>query len=211
MRWNLRSAFDASPRSQTPDGRIRPLCTRLHGSFRGATTLRAGTTLRAATTLVLCLVAIPVVQAQAQSPLLRLPSLTMEAAVRAAQAAMAECRKQGALVAVTVTDRGGNALVMLRDPLAGMHTPDTATRKAWTAISFRNPTSLLEKATSAATENSGIRHLPGVAMVGGGLPVEAAGSLVGGIGISGAPSGALDEACAKYGIDAIRDDLEMAF
>ena len=102
-------------------------------------------------------------------------------------------------------------LAVLRDPLAGMHAVDTATRKAWTAISFRNSTSVLEKATGPTTANSGIRHLPGVAMIGGGLPIEAAGALVGAIGISGAPSGELDESCAKVGIDAIRADLEMGF
>ncbi len=145
----------------------------------------------------------------AQPSIVQLPSLTLEAAVKTVTAAMGECRKQGALVAVSVTDRAGNVLAVLRDPLAGMHTVDTATRKAWTAISFRNATSVLEKATGPSTANSGIRHLPGVAMIGGGLPIEAAGALVGAIGISGAPSGELDEACAKVGIEAIRDDLEM--
>ena len=147
----------------------------------------------------------------AQQSIIQLPSLTMEAAVKTATAALGECRKQGALVAVAVTDRAGNVLAVLRDPLAGMHTVDTATRKAWTAISFRNSTSVLEKATSPATANSGIRHLPGVAVIGGGLPIEAAGALVGAIGISGAPAGDLDEACAKVGIEAIRADLEMGF
>jgi uncharacterized protein GlcG (DUF336 family) len=149
--------------------------------------------------------------AQGQQTVLQLPSLTMEAAVKTATAAMTECRRQGALVAVSVADRGGNVLAVLCDPLAGMHAVDTATRKAWTAISFRNSTSILEKATGPATANNGIRHLPGVAMIGGGLPIEAAGALVGAIGISGAPSGELDESCAKVGIDAIRADLEMGF
>lgn len=147
--------------------------------------------------------------ASAEQSIVQFPSLTMEAALKTATAAMGECRKQGALVAVAVTDRAGNVLALLRDPLAGMHTVDTASRKAWTAISFRNPTSALEKATGPTTASSGIRHLPGVAMIGGGLPIEAAGALVGAIGISGAPSGELDEACGKVGIDAIQADLEM--
>jgi uncharacterized protein GlcG (DUF336 family) len=100
-------------------------------------------------------------------------------------------------------------LALLRDPLAGMHVAETATRKAWTAASFRNPTTALEKATGPSTPNSGIRHLPGVAMVGGGMPVEAAGALVGAIGVSGAPSGELDDECARTGIGAIQMDLEM--
>ncbi len=147
--------------------------------------------------------------AGAEQSVVLFPSLTMEAALKTATAAMGECRKQGALVAVAVTDRAGNVLALLRDPLAGMHTVDTASRKAWTAVSFRNPTSVLEKATGPATASSGIRHLPGVAMIGGGLPIEAAGALVGAVGISGAPSGELDEACGKVGIEAIQADLEM--
>ena len=39
--------------------------------------------------------------------------------------------------------------------------------------------------------------------------VEAAGSLVGAVGVSGAPGGAEDDACAKDGIEAIRDKLDM--
>jgi uncharacterized protein GlcG (DUF336 family) len=46
-------------------------------------------------------------------------------------------------------------------------------------------------------------------MVGGGVPVEAAGSIVGGVGISGAPGGAEDDACARAGIDAVIADMEM--
>ena len=147
----------------------------------------------------------------AQQAVVKLPSLSLEAAVKAAFAGLADCRRQGALVAVSVTDRAGNQLALLRDPLAGMHTADAATRKAWTSVSFRNATSVLEKATGHAGANSGIRHLPGVAMIGGGVPIEAGGSLLGAIGISGAPSGELDESCASAGIEAVREDLEMGF
>jgi len=45
--------------------------------------------------------------------------------------------------------------------------------------------------------------------VGGGVPIQAGGSIVGGIGVSGAPSGEADEACALSGIASIRDDLEL--
>ena len=147
--------------------------------------------------------------AQAQTAVVRLPSITVETALRAASAALATCRSKGALVAVAVTDRSGVVLALLRDPLAGMHTPDAATRKAWTAASFRNATSALERATGPGTDSNGIRQLPGVAMVGGGVPMAAAGQQVGAIGVSGAPSGRLDEACAEAGIAAVRDDLEL--
>jgi uncharacterized protein GlcG (DUF336 family) len=139
----------------------------------------------------------------------RVPTVTFDAALAAARAALAECRKRGATVAVAVVDRSGVPVVMLRDPLAGMHTPETAVRKAWTAVSFRGATTELVTATAPNGPNGGIRHLPNVAMVGGGLMLQAAGSLVGAIGVSGAPSGEMDDACAKVGIDAIRDALEL--
>ena len=147
--------------------------------------------------------------AHSQPAVIKLPSISVETAVKAASAALAECRAKGALVAVAVTDRSGIVLALLRDPLAGMHTPDAASRKAWTAASFRNATSVLERATAAGTDSNGIRQLPGVAMVGGGLPVTAAGQQVGAIGVSGAPSGRLDEVCAEAGLAVVRDDLEM--
>ena len=139
----------------------------------------------------------------------RVPTITFEAALAAAQAALAECRRRGATVAVAVVDRSGVPVVVLRDPLAGMHTPDTAVRKAWTAASFRGPTTDLVAAAGANGPSSGIRHLPNVAILGGGLMLQAAGSLVGAIGVSGAPSGEMDDACGNAGIRAIRDALEL--
>ena len=139
----------------------------------------------------------------------RVPTVTFDAALAAARAALADCRKRGATVAVAVVDRAGVPVVVLRDPLAGMHTPDTSVRKAWTAVSFRGTTTELVGATAPGGPSGGIRHLPNVAMVGGGLMLQSAGSLVGGIGVSGAPSGEMDDACGKAGIEAIRDALEL--
>lgn len=136
-------------------------------------------------------------------------SIDLAAALQAAQAALRECSDQGALVSVAVTDRSGVVLALLRDPRAGMHTPDTATRKAWTAISFRSATSALERATGPATDSGAIRLLPNVAMLGGGVPIAVAGEQVGAIGVSGAPNGRLDEACARKGVQAIAGDLEL--
>ena len=135
--------------------------------------------------------------------------LTPEAALKATNAALAECRRQGYQVAVAVVDRSGLAQAMVRDRFAGAHTPETATNKAWTAVSFRTPTTELARATQAGQPSSGIRQLPRFVGVGGGLPIEAGGSIVGGIGVSGAPNGDADDVCAKAGIAAIKDDIEM--
>ena len=136
-------------------------------------------------------------------------SLTPEIALELAQATLAACRKTDYQVAVAVVDRGGSVQVVLRDRFAGPHTPDTAIRKAWTAITFRTNTTEMEKLTQPGMEASGIRHLPGTALVGGGVMIRAAGELVGAVGVSGAPGGTRDEDCAMKGLEAIQDRLDF--
>lgn len=135
--------------------------------------------------------------------------LTPETALKAAQVALQRCRDQGYQVAVAVVDRAGTPQVMLRDRFAGAHTPDTAIRKAWTAVSFRTSTTDLANETQAGKLQSGIRQMARVAAIGGGWMIEAAGSILGGIGVSGAPGAAADDDCAKAGIAAIRDALDF--
>ena len=135
--------------------------------------------------------------------------LTPETALKAAQVALQRCRDQGYQVAVAVVDRAGTPQVMLRDRFAGAHTPDTAIRKAWTAVSFRTSTTDLANETQAGKLQSGIRQMERVAAIGGGWMIEAAGSILGGIGVSGAPGAAADDDCAKAGMAAIRDALDF--
>ncbi len=135
--------------------------------------------------------------------------LTPETALKAAQAALARCRSGGYQTAVSVVDRMGVVQVLLRDRFAGPHTARMAQDKAYTAVSSRTDTTALAEATQAGRPQSGIRHLPGVAAAGGGLMIESGGSLLGAIGVSGAPGGKEDDACAAAGIAAIREDLEF--
>ncbi len=147
--------------------------------------------------------------ASAQDATYAVRSITPQAALKAAQAALAACTKNGHQVAVVVTDRAGHPLVMLRERYAGPHTPPTATGKAYTALSFKLDTSSFARITQSGEASSGIRQLPGVVAIGGGWPIESAGSLVGAIGVSGAPNGDADDVCAKAGIASIRDDLDL--
>lgn len=135
--------------------------------------------------------------------------LTPDTALKAAQAALKKCRDSGFQVAVAVVDRMGVPQVMLRDRYAGAHTPRTARAKAYTAVSFRTNTTELAEATQAGRPSSGVRDVPGVVALGGGLMIDAGGSLLGAIGVSGAPGGKEDDACAAAGIAAIRDDIEF--
>ena len=135
--------------------------------------------------------------------------LTPDTALKAAQAALTKCRESGFQATVAVADRMGVTQVLLRDRFAGPHTVDMARAKAYTAVSFRTNTTALAEASQAGRPSSGIRHLPGIAAVGGGLMIEAGGSLLGAIGVSGAPGAKEDDACAAAGIAAIRGDLEF--
>ena len=135
--------------------------------------------------------------------------LTPETALKAAQAALKSCRDRGFQATVAVVDRMGVVQVLLRDRFAGPHTPDMATAKAYTAVSFRTNTTELAEATQPGRPASGIRNRPGIAAVGGGLMIEASGALLGGIGVSGAPGGREDDACAAAGIAAIREDIDL--
>jgi uncharacterized protein GlcG (DUF336 family) len=67
----------------------------------------------------------------------------------------------------------------------------------------------MSKLTKMGQAQWGIRFVDKALMAGGGLIVEAAGSIVAGIGVSGAPGGELDEDCAKVGIASIIDQLEF--
>ncbi|HXJ54915.1 MAG TPA: heme-binding protein [Burkholderiales bacterium] len=135
--------------------------------------------------------------------------LTPETALKAAQAALKKCRDSGYQATIAVVDRGGVLQVLLRDRFAGPHTVELARAKAYTAASFRTATAALAEATQPGRPQSGIRNRPDVAAVGGGLTIEAGGSLLGGIGVSGAPGGSEDERCAAAGIEAIREDIEL--
>jgi uncharacterized protein GlcG (DUF336 family) len=135
--------------------------------------------------------------------------MTLETAQELAQATLDDCRKRGYQVAVSVVDRSGVLQVTLRDRFAGAHTPETARRKAWTSVSFRTDTLPMVEETQHGRLQAGARHVTDALMVGGGVLVRAAGSIVGGVGVSGAPGGDLDDACARVGIEAIADKLEF--
>jgi uncharacterized protein GlcG (DUF336 family) len=153
-------------------------------------------------------VAAPAVLAQG-SGTMTIKLLTPETALKAVNAALADCRKRGFQVAVAVVDRSGVAQAMVRDRHAGPHTVQTAIDKGFTAISFRTDTLEFAKLTQPGQAASGIRQIPRVIAVGGGVQISGGGSLMGAIGVSGAPTGADDEACAKAGLAAIRDDVEL--
>jgi len=146
-------------------------------------------------------------QDDGQKMVISVKRMTMETALHVAQAAIAQCRKEGVQVAVTVVDRNGNTQVVLRDVLAMDLTLRISRQKAYTAMSFNSPTSELAKRFTSPVS---IAKVKGVLPSAGGVPIAVGGAILGGVGVSGAPSGLTDEKCAKAGVDAVRMDLEMS-
>ena len=136
--------------------------------------------------------------------------ITPEIALKAAQAAKAECQTRGWQVTVAVSDPSGLPLVVLRDRYAGWHTLAAAEGKARSAASWRESTSTMAaRVNTPGSPEQAIKSLPGVVMIGGGMPIEAAGQMVGAIGVSGAPGGDNDDICAKAGLAGVEDDLDF--
>ena len=144
------------------------------------------------------------VLADAATPTVSLKRLSLETATSIAQGAIETCRKQGIQIGVTVVDRDGRVQVTLRDTIAAPITLSISRQKALTAVNFNAATSQLGR-----LENTPIGRIDGLVMVAGGLPIEAGGQLLGGVGVSGAPASETDEACAQAGIDQVIEDLEM--
>ncbi len=159
-------------------------------------------------TLAACIMAALPAAAQDDDAFVRFQVLKPEVALTMAQAAMVHCADNGYQVGVTVVDRFGLPQVFLRDRLAGLHVYETSRRKAWTAVSFRTGTSELHAETAPGKISQGIRQLSEALPLGGGLVVqEGGGTIVAGIGVSGAPSPEIDDACAEAGIAAIEDQI----
>ncbi len=129
--------------------------------------------------------------------------ISLGLAREAANAAINQCRKDGYQVSVTVVDRSGQVKVMMRDDNSGPHTPDTSRRKAYTALTFRTSTTELANRVANNPSAANLRDITDIILLAGGLPIRAGNEVIGGIGVGGAPSGDIDEVCAKAGVDKI--------
>ncbi|WDT58994.1 GlcG/HbpS family heme-binding protein [Streptomyces sp. G7(2002)] len=126
--------------------------------------------------------------------------LTIDAAAKAAQAALDAAEKENQRVTVAVVDRNGNTIVTLRGDGTGPQSYESAERKAFTAAAWNAPTSQLAERLQQAPN---LKDIPGTLFLAGGVPVTAGNAPIAGIGVAGAPSGALDEKFAQAGANAV--------
>jgi uncharacterized protein GlcG (DUF336 family) len=123
-----------------------------------------------------------------------------------AQAALEQCQSMGYKVAVAVVDRGGQAIVMLRGDGAGLHTPEGAERKAFTARTFSQPSADFVKRLSERADTAGSVHYTRVLALPGGLPIKVGAEVIGAVGVSGSPG--KDDVCSQAGIDKVAAQLK---
>ena len=123
--------------------------------------------------------------------------------------AVASCGRQGYNETVVLVDADGVRQAVLRGDHAGSHTLDSANDKAYTAATFKADTSALVERTKTAPGFAALfTQLPHLLLFGGGIVIKMGDEVIGAIGAAGAPGGNLDEACARAGLDKIRDHLK---
>ena len=128
-------------------------------------------------------------------------------AVEAAQAAIASCKTQGYTVSVALVDRVGDLKLLLVGDGASALTRSLSRRKAYTAATRRVSTGELAKQVAAPGAFNPTLYDRQLVALAGGVPIKVGDETIGAIGVSGAPGGDKDEACANAGIAKIADRL----
>jgi uncharacterized protein GlcG (DUF336 family) len=132
-------------------------------------------------------------------------NIPLEMAQDIANAALTKCEGMGFKVSVVVVDRDGLPIVMLRGDGSGLHTPEGADRKAYTARTFSQPSAAFTKRMIDDPNSVGSRLYSRVLALPGGLPIKAGDDVVGAVGVSGSPG--KDDVCSQAGIDKVVDQL----
>ena len=143
----------------------------------------------------------------ASAQLLNQKALSSAMALTIAQTALETCTKQDYHVSVHVLGRDGEVLVAVRGDNAPPHTMENSQKKAYTARTFRIPSGEFAQRVKE-NPTTGAVHLSGIVAAQGALPIKVGDEVVGAVGVSGAPGGDKDEACAKAGIEKVADQLK---
>src|SRR6202047_1194794 len=147
-----------------------------------------------------------VLSSSAQAQLAHERNLTLAMAQAIANGAMEKCKSMGFKVSVAVIDRAGLPIVMLRGDGSGLHTPEGADRKAYTARTFRAPSADFVKRMQDDPASVGSMQYTRVLALSGGLPIKVGDDVVGAVGVSGSPG--KDDDCSQAGIDKVAAQLK---
>ncbi len=132
-------------------------------------------------------------------------SISTAAAIQVAQKAVAQCKQNGYSVTATVVDASGTPLVQLRDENAGPHTLNSSYRKAFTAVSLKKPTADFADMIAGNAKIEGLRDMDDrLLFLGGGVPILVSDTVIGAVGVGGAPGADLDVECASAGMTVFK-------
>jgi len=134
-------------------------------------------------------------------------NISMGLALAIIQGTLEQCTKDGYKVSITIVDKGGNVAAQIRGDGTSPHTMEFSRLKAYTAR-IRNQTSLQTMKELEDPARAPLRQIPGLVGVGGGVPIKAGNETIGGVGVSGAPGGEKDEACANAGLAKVEAALK---
>ena len=133
--------------------------------------------------------------------------LSLATALAIATAAADHCKAQGYHVSVAVVGREAQTIVQLRGDQSPPHSAENSYRRAYTALTYRQPSLNVEKRVRADPGDQ-LVHLREVMGAQGGLPIVVGDDTIGAVAVSGSPGGDMDEACAKAGLDKVADQLK---
>ena len=149
---------------------------------------------------------VPVASADAQ--VLVRHAVSIEMAKTMANVVQETCAEMGYSISVHVVDTAGDTLVAYRGEESGVHTFVNSFRKAYSAMTFRRPSSTFGERWAAGEVGAQLQlMLPDMAGQQGGFPIRLGDEVIGGIGASGAGMGT-DSTCVLAGIEAVADQLE---
>ena len=145
--------------------------------------------------------------APASAALIMHKYLSLDVAKTIVEASIAACAAKGYATSAVVVDADGETLVAMHGDGAPIHTMENARRKAYTAMTFKQPTA--EYAKKLLDPNSPVHQqvtLPNIIAIPGGVPIKSGNDVIGGIGLSGSPG--VDEDCVNVGLEKVKDQLQ---
>jgi len=143
----------------------------------------------------------------AQAAALTEKNVSLDDARHVADAAVAACLAKGYNVSAAVVDRAGVLKALARADNAGPHTVEASRLKAYTSASAKAPTLAMMENAQKNPGAANLTDIPGFLLLGGGVPIKSGDTVIGAVGVAGAPGGHLDAQCAD---SALQDNAGRA-
>lgn len=132
------------------------------------------------------------------------PNITLEQAMKAANAALAESKTLNVLEGIAVVDTAGRLVYFLKMDNARAIAVELAQHKARTAAMYKVPSKAYEDRVASGGAGIGALSLDNVTAAAGGIPIVVGGRIIGAIGVGGGPNGGIDSQAAQAGVDALK-------